>query len=271
MSVFSTPEQLANMRDTLSNFVRMPFSQGNIPGALVESVFAHVRGASVLNTYDFIDVVNTESRCGWHVKSTKASTPVTWKRAKIENSAQLIEQSTKSEEDMQALGDAIINFCNERALASMEKHALNEIGYSRLIVHKNGRVTYFERLLCSKDKPLLFEPQILCGSGRNQRKLGLRNNCLHCAEQTSRLKKSGRLGTDAARISCTSAANPCGGRTKILSTRFLLTYLQMKISSHLNNSMSCSRLHNNSNCSFIAAAICFISSGGTAFPICPAC
>ena len=159
MSVFSTPEQLANMRDTLTNSVRMPFSQGGIPGALVESVFAHVRGASVLNTYDFVDVVNTESHCGWQVKSTKASTPVTWKRAKIENSAQLIEQSTKSAEDLQALGDAIINFCNEHALASMEKYALNEIGYSRLIIHKNGRVTYFERLLCTKDKPLLFEPQ----------------------------------------------------------------------------------------------------------------
>lgn len=82
-----------------------------------------------------------------------------WKRAKIENSDQLIEQSTKSAEDMQVLGDAIINFCNEHALASMEKYALNEIGYSRLIIHKDGRVTYFERLLCSKDKPLLFEPQ----------------------------------------------------------------------------------------------------------------
>ena len=159
MSVFSTPEQLANMRDILSNFVRMPFSQGNIPGALVESVFAHVHGGSVLGTYDFVDVVHPESSCGWQVKSTKSSTPVTWKRAKIENSAELIEKSAKSAKDLQGLGEAIINFCNEHARASMEKYKLNEIGYSRLIVHNNRRVTYFERLLCSRDKPLVFDPQ----------------------------------------------------------------------------------------------------------------
>lgn len=159
MSVYSTPEQLANMRDILSNFVRMPFSQGNIPGSLVESVFAHVRGGSVLNTYDFVDVVHTASRCGWQVKSTKETTPVTWKRAKIENSAELIRKSYQSADDLQALGDTIINFCNEHARASMKKYDLNEIGYARLIIHKDRRVTYFERLLCSKDEPLVFNPR----------------------------------------------------------------------------------------------------------------
>lgn len=159
MSVFSTPEQLANMRDILSNFVRMPFSQGNIPGALVESAFAHVRAGSVLNTYDFVDVICPEAHCGWQVKSTKASTPVTWKRAKIPNSSEFIERSLKSPNDLQALGDAVIDFCNEHAQASMEKYDLSEIGYSRLIIHRNGRVTYFERLLCSKDNPLVFDPK----------------------------------------------------------------------------------------------------------------
>lgn len=159
MSVYSTPEQLANMRDILSNFVRMPFSQGNIPGSLVESVFAHVRGGSVLNTYDFVDVVHADLRCGWQVKSTKETTPVTWKRAKIENSAELIRKSYQSTDDLQALGDTIINFCNEHAHASMEKYGLNEIGYARLIIHKDRRVTYFERLLCSQDDPLVFNPR----------------------------------------------------------------------------------------------------------------
>ena len=159
MSIFSTPDQLANMRDILSNYVRMPFSQGNIPGALVESVFAHVRGALVLNTYDFVDVVQGELDCGWQVKSTKASTPVTWKRAKIENSAELIERSLKSTKALQALGDEIINFCNEHARASMENYNLDEIGYSRLIIHRDRRVTYFERLLCSRENPLVFDPQ----------------------------------------------------------------------------------------------------------------
>ncbi len=158
MSIFSTPEQLASMRDFLSNFARMPFSQGNIPGALVEAVFAHVRDGSVLNTYDFVDVIHPEAHCGWQVKSTKSSTPVTWKRAKLENSTELIAKSYESPDDLQALGNAIMNFCNEHARASMEKYELSEIGYSRLIIHKDRRVTYFERLLCSEDRLLVFDP-----------------------------------------------------------------------------------------------------------------
>lgn len=147
------------MREILSNFVRMPFSQGNIPGALVELAFAHVRGGSVLATYDFVDVISPEARYGWQVKSTKASTPVTWKRAKIANSAELIARSYGSIHDLQVLGNAIIDFCNEHAQASIEKYDLSEIGYSRLIIHSDRRVTYFERLLCSRNNPLVFDPQ----------------------------------------------------------------------------------------------------------------
>ena len=120
---------------------------------------AHVRGASVLRTYDFVDVVKRDSRCGWQVKSTKATTPVTWKRAKIPNSVQLIAESRKSSDGTQALGDAIIAFCNAHAQHSLQHYDLDEIGYSRLIVHADGRVTYFERLLCTREKPIIFDPQ----------------------------------------------------------------------------------------------------------------
>ena len=159
MSVYSTPEQLENMRDILSNFVRMPFLQDSIPGFLAEAVFAHVRGASVLKTYDFVDVVHNASHCGWQVKSSKESTALTWKRVKIENSAELIQKSAQSADDLQALGDMIINVCNDHARASMKKYDLSEIGYARFIVHKDGQVTYFERLLCSKNEPLVFNPR----------------------------------------------------------------------------------------------------------------
>ena len=158
MSIFSTPRQLDEMRRMLANFVRLPFSRDNIPGALMESVFSHVHGGIVLNTYDFVDVILPGSRCGWQVKSAKAGTPLTWKRAKIPNSAELIGASEGSEEGLQALGTAIIEFCNEHARASMERYHLDEIGYARLIVHKNGRVTYFEKLLCSTDSPHVFDP-----------------------------------------------------------------------------------------------------------------
>ena len=78
-------------------------------------VLAHVRGGRVLNTYDFVDVIRTEDGCGWQVKSTKATTPVTWKRAKIPDAVSLIEQSNRSAGGLQALGDAIMEFCNRHA------------------------------------------------------------------------------------------------------------------------------------------------------------
>ena len=158
MSIFSTPGQLDEMRQMLVNYVRLPFSSDSIPGALMESALAHVRGGKVLRTYDFVDVISAETRRGWQVKSTKAGTPVTWKRAKIPNAQGMIAESMKSDAALQALGDAVIKFCNDHAHASMEKHNLDEIGYSRLMVHKNGQVTYFERLLCSQERPEIFDP-----------------------------------------------------------------------------------------------------------------
>lgn len=122
----------------------------------MEGALAYVRGASVLRTYDFVDVVKRDSRCGWQVKSTKATTPVTWKRAKIPNSVQLIAESKISPAGAQALGDAIIAFCNAHAQHSLQLYDLDEIGYSRLIVHENGTVTYFEKLLCTREAPTIF-------------------------------------------------------------------------------------------------------------------
>jgi len=124
----------------------------------MEALLAHVRQGVVLGKYDFVDVIKPESRCGWQVKSTKASTPVTWKRAKIPMRQKLISASRKSKGAVQALGDAIIEFCNNHALASLNSHELEQIGYCRLIVHANGDVTYFERLLVTREKPQLFAP-----------------------------------------------------------------------------------------------------------------
>lgn len=159
MSVFSTPSQLDEMRQMLVNYSRLPFSQDSIPGALMESALAHVRGGRVLKTYDFVDVISDDIRHGWQVKSTKEKTPVTWKRAKIPNAVELIEASKQSDAGLQILGDAIIEFCNEHVRASVEKHNLDKIGYARLIVHENGQVTYFERLLYSKEYPHIFNPK----------------------------------------------------------------------------------------------------------------
>lgn len=157
-SIFSTENDLEKIAELLSNYVRLPVSTNTIPGNFMESVLAHVRRAKVLQTYDYIDVYKPESHIGWSVKSTKASTPLTWKRAKIPNKIEIMNRSKHSVDACQELGTTIINFCNEHAHASMCNYKLEKIGYARLLLHKDGEVEYFERLLCSRDHPDIFNP-----------------------------------------------------------------------------------------------------------------
>ena len=158
MSIFSSPEQLGATREILSKCLLLPFWDASIPGAVLESTIAHVRGGSVLRTYDFVDVINPETRTGWQVKSTKSNTPVTWKRAKLPDAQQLIASSNESEAGLQELGDTILGFCNEHARDSISKYELKEIGYCRLILHDDGSATFFERLLCTEESPDIFNP-----------------------------------------------------------------------------------------------------------------
>ena len=88
-----------------------------------------------------------------------ASTPVTWKRAKIPNAADLIEASKQSGDALQELGDTIIEFCNTHAQESLERYGLTAIGYSRLIVNKDRTAQYFERVLCTGEDPVVFDPE----------------------------------------------------------------------------------------------------------------
>lgn len=158
MCIFSNGGELDHIRKILSTLIRMPFSSQSIPGAIMEAVLAHVRNGQVLKTYDFVDVIKPADRIGWQVKSTKAATPVTWKRAKIPNASKLISDSRKNNKGLQHLGNAIIEFCNEHARQSMKIYNLNKIGYSRLIINPRGNITYFERLLCTSQSPYIFEP-----------------------------------------------------------------------------------------------------------------
>ena len=156
-AVFSTPAQLERIKVVLSRYLRLPFSSDSVPGALLEGVLAHVRNAERLNTYDFVDVVDQKAHVGWQIKSTKESTPVTWKRAKIPNKEVLVAESRKSSRGVQDLGNAIIDFCNAHAAESISRYKLEEIGYARLIL-SDGLVRYFERPLCTSRKPRIFEP-----------------------------------------------------------------------------------------------------------------
>ena len=157
MSVFSSADDLAKIAESLRCYTRLPFHSGSIPGAVMEKVLADVRGGTVLQTYDFVDVINPDSKIGWQVKSTRLATPVTWKRAKIPNAAELIEASIDNQAALQDLGDAIIDFCNQHAQESLERYELNEIGYARLIVASDNTARYFEKILCDESNPQVFQ------------------------------------------------------------------------------------------------------------------
>lgn len=157
MSVYSTQSQLKEIGAILSSYMSLPLSGGTIPGSIMEAVLARVRNGKALATYDFVDVVDTANKVGWQVKSTKSNTPLTWKRAKIPNGGDLINRSNQSSQGLQNLGDTIIAFCNSHVRESIATYGLEEVGYARLVVAETGEVCYFEKLLATAEKPLIFE------------------------------------------------------------------------------------------------------------------
>lgn len=157
MTVYSTREQLKTIATYLSAYMRIPYFQDDtIPGKVMEKIVSLVHSAEQLTTYDYVDVCRRND-VGWQVKSTKASTPLTWKRAKIPSSDEMIRASERNADARQKLGDAIIDFCNNHARESLQIYNLREIGYSRLIMHDDGTAVYFERLISTRDSPCIFD------------------------------------------------------------------------------------------------------------------
>lgn len=157
MRSVSNTEQLEQIRDIICGYQRLPFSGVIVPGSVLEATLAQARGAERLGTYDFIDVIKRNARIGWQVKSTLARTPITWKRAKIENQAQLIEASQRDALGRQRLGNAIIEFCNAAVAKDFRTYDIDEIHYARLIIYRNGKAVYFERELVTRQNPELFK------------------------------------------------------------------------------------------------------------------
>ena len=209
MSIFSTPKQLARLQRVLFMCLRLPFSQGAIPGRVLEEVLAEVRSAKVLPTYDFVDVINTEEACGWQIKSTKAATPVTWKRAKLPNVAELIGASMESEAACQELGDAIIGLCNEHAQHSLTEYELEEIASSCTPMGRSpiSRSSYAP----PRSRTYSILPTSVGIGPIRSRRCG-RSNCPRskaCIEERS---ESGGHGMAEGRTNSTSPASPRGGR-----------------------------------------------------------
>jgi len=157
-ALFSSSGELDHLAKLLRGYLRLPFSDALLPGRFVETVVARIKGGQVLPTYDFADVIKPSARLGWQVKSTKEATPVTWKRAKIPNSVELIANSRASSDGLQSLGDAIIDFCNHHAKESLQLYDLDRIGYCRVVLRPR-EVVYFERELISRTAPDLFDPE----------------------------------------------------------------------------------------------------------------
>ncbi|MCL2644580.1 MAG: hypothetical protein FWD51_03880 [Betaproteobacteria bacterium] len=156
MTIYSSKEQLIKIAKYLSAYMRIPyFQEDSIPGKIMEKIISLVHSAEQLTTYDYVDVCR-EGDVGWQVKSTKVDTPLTWKRAKIPNSDEMIKESENSSVARQKLGDAIIDFCNNHAKKSLELYNLKEIGYCRLIIDGDVLI-YFERLVSSRSSPNIFE------------------------------------------------------------------------------------------------------------------
>lgn len=157
MTIFSNKQELEKIRDVLTSYIRLPFSDDTIPGAIMEGVIAHVRAGAVLKNYHFIDVSKPSEKVGWQVKATKADTPLTWKRAKIPSANLHVKNSHESAKGRQALGNAIIDFCNKHAQESLSYYNLDAIGYSRLVIFDNKEVLYFEKELCNRKNTKIFQ------------------------------------------------------------------------------------------------------------------
>lgn len=148
--------RLVQVAELVTAMLRLPFFR-SLPGDVLEEILAYISAGLRTGTYDFVDVISKKEQIGWQVKCTKATTPVTWKRAKIPNKEAMIAASNKNPDDAQRLGDAIMEFCNAHALKSAEKYNLQRLVYSRLVDFTDGRLMYFERALPLNGR--LFEPR----------------------------------------------------------------------------------------------------------------
>ena len=158
-SIYSSPETLARIALMLGIYHRLPFAaEGVIPGIIVENVLAQARGMKRLGKYDFVDVLSKEDRVGLQVKSSKAGSPLTWQRAKVDRATEKRQASKEFPEAAQVLGAEILDYINRHMLKDLDAHDIDEIGYARLVVTKS-EAFYFETKLIDRANPILFDPK----------------------------------------------------------------------------------------------------------------
>lgn len=160
-----------NIAEKTALYLCLPFASDNVPGSYAEDIIANHYGGEKLNNYDFADVISKDMGIGWQVKSTKAETTVTWKRAKVEDSAEWIELSDQGDDDAtQMLGNLVLELCNNHARKSLAKYGLSEIRYARIVLD-DKRLIYFEKKLIDNKNDQLFDPGSITWRWSTPRKL----------------------------------------------------------------------------------------------------
>ncbi len=134
----SLKSDFLKIAEKIAIYSYLPFSSGRIPGTYAENIIAEHYNGEQLHTYDFVDVVSNSMSVGWQVKSSRYSTPVTWKRAKISDSAQLIFASDKGDQAaLERLGKLVLKSCNDHIERSLNDYNLKEIRYARILLKDN--------------------------------------------------------------------------------------------------------------------------------------
>lgn len=169
--MYLTEEQLQKLGSYLKAYLKLPVASGDrVPGEDFEKIVAAAINGEALGKKDFVDVLTFDKRWGKQTKSGIYGNNIIWKRAKIDNSEQLVLESKNSISAAQQLGKLLIDQCNEHIIDSINKYNLDGITYSRLIIKEPDILEYFEKFLCTKNDPIVFESKDIYWKWSNTKK-----------------------------------------------------------------------------------------------------
>lgn len=140
------------------------FRSSSISGSLVERSLAHVLGGTAPTSKNFVDVLSSDGKIGYQVKSTNSSSILTWMRARLDEKNELIINSrkkdkTEAEKGLHDLGREIINKANAKIEDSFNAYPkLELLVYSRFIYEMQQYALYFEAPIMAKGDSSVFNP-----------------------------------------------------------------------------------------------------------------
>ena len=169
MGIYSSKEELEKIANAIIKYFNAPFSRENVPGPVLEEIIEECKGWPALGGIDFVDNLSPNGNCGvqcksgstrrWSLEKNKwlfRQRP--WGRITIPLSKRiLIDESYINPILLQELGDSVIDTFNDKIKFSIEKYNLDEIGYIGLVFNPNSTFQYYERSICLRNNPILFD------------------------------------------------------------------------------------------------------------------